>query len=80
MQLHLIKAIIAMAWVLAAVGIMVGPAHLTLIDRLTLAVLAVVPPVAMCFWWTEPMRQNIHDVRNERPNISEERVVEGRAR
>jgi hypothetical protein len=52
----MIKAIIATAWVLAAIGIMVGPDHLTLVDRLTLVVLAVVPPVAMWFWWTEPMR------------------------
>jgi hypothetical protein len=58
MQLQMIKAIIAAAWVLAATGILVGPEHLTLIDRLTLAVLAIVPPVAMWFWWTEPMREN----------------------
>ena len=80
MQLHLIKALIAVAWVFTAVGIMIGPAHLTFIDRLTLAVLAVVPPVVMWFWWTEPTSENAHDVRNERPDISEERVAEGRAR
>lgn len=75
----MIKAIIAAAWVLAAAGIMVGPDHLTLIDRLALAVLAVVPPVAMWFWWTEPMSENIHDVRNERPGTSD-RMAEGKAR
>lgn len=69
MQLNLIKAIIAAAWVFAAFGIMLGPDHLTRIDRLTLAILAVVPPVAMWFWWTEPSRtmsEDIHDVRNGR--------------
>lgn len=83
MQLQMIKAIIAAAWVLAAIGIMVGPDHLTLIDRLTLAVLAIVPPVAMWFFWTEPTSENIHDVRNERnerPGIPEEGMAEGNAR
>ena len=78
MQLQMIKAIIAAAWVLAAIGIMAGPDHLTLIDRLTLVVLAVVPPVAMWFWWTEPIRKNIHDMRNEQPATPEERTAEGR--
>jgi hypothetical protein len=83
MQLQVIKAIIAAAWVFAAIGIMVGPDHLTLIDRLTLAFMAVVPPVAMWFWWTEPlpaMGENIHDVRNGRTGAPERRVAEGQAR
>jgi hypothetical protein len=70
MPLHLIKAIIAAVWVFAAVGIMVGSDHLTLIDRLTLGLLAVVPPVAMWFWFDDPIRtmsENIHEARGERP-------------
>jgi hypothetical protein len=69
MQLQLIKAIIAVLWVLAAVGIMVGSDHLTLSDRLTLGLLAVVPPVAMWFWFNDPIRtmtENIHEARDER--------------
>jgi hypothetical protein len=69
MQLRQIKAIIAVVWVLAVVVIMVGSGHLTSLgDRLTLGLLAVVPPVAMWFWWKDPvptMSQNIHDVRDE---------------
>jgi hypothetical protein len=71
MQLQQIKAIIAVVWVLAVVVIMVGSGHLTSLgDRLTLGLLAVVPPVAMWFWWNDPiptMSQNIRDVRDERP-------------
>ena len=71
MQLQQIKAIIAVVWVLATVAIMVGSGHLTSLgDRLTLGLLAVVPPVAMWFWWNDPVRtmsQNIHDARDERP-------------
>lgn len=69
MQLSLIKAILAAVWVLAAVGIMAGSGQLTLIDRLTLGFLAVVPPVAMWFAWNDPiptMSENIHGARNER--------------
>jgi hypothetical protein len=73
MQLHQIKAIIAVGWVLAVVAIMVGSGHLTsLSDRLTLGLLAVVPPVAMWFWWNDPVRtmsQNIHEARDERPAV-----------
>jgi hypothetical protein len=82
MQLHLIKAIITVAWVFAALGIMLGPDHLTRIDRLTLVILAVVPPVAMWFWWNEPSRTmsgNIQEVRNERPGTPEE-LTEGTGR
>lgn len=68
MQLRVIKATFAVAWIFAAVGIMVGSDHLTLTDRLTLGLLAIVPPVAMWFWWNEPIRasENIHDARDER--------------
>ena len=69
MRLQQIKAIVAVVWVLAVVAIMVGSGHLTSLgDRLTLALLAVVPPVAMWFWWNDPVRtmsQNIHDVRDK---------------
>jgi hypothetical protein len=69
MQLQQIKAIVAVVWVLAVVAIMVGSGHLaSLGDRLTLGLLAVVPPIAMWFWWNEPVRtmsQNIHDVRDK---------------
>jgi hypothetical protein len=68
MQLQLIKVVLGVVWAFAAVGIMVGADHLTLIDRLTLGFLAVVPPVAMWFWWNDPiptMSENIHDVRDE---------------
>ena len=54
MQVQLLKAALAAAWIFAAVGIMVGSDHLTWSDRLTLGVLAIVPPVAMWFWWSEP--------------------------
>jgi hypothetical protein len=70
MQLQLIKAIIAVVWVLAAVGIMVGSDHLTVSDRLTLGFLAVVPPVAMWFWFNDPIpttSENIHEARDVRP-------------
>jgi hypothetical protein len=73
MQLQQIKVIIAVGWVLAVVAIMVGSGHLTsLSDRLTLGLLAVVPPVAMWFWWNDPVRtmsQNIHQARDERPAV-----------
>jgi hypothetical protein len=71
MQLQQIKAIIAAVWILAVVAIMVGWGHLTSPgDRLTLGLLAVVPPVAMWFWWNDPVRtmtQNIREARDERP-------------
>jgi hypothetical protein len=70
MQLQQIKAIIVVVWVLAVVAIMVGSGHLTSLgDRLTLGFLAVVPPVAMWFWWNDPVRtmsQNIREARDER--------------
>ena len=71
MQLQQIKAIIAVVWVLAVVAIMVGSGHLTSLgDRLTLGLVAVVPPAAMWFWWNDPVRtmtQNIREARDERP-------------
>jgi hypothetical protein len=70
MQLQQIKGIVAVVWVLTVVAIMVGSGHLTSLgDRLTLALLAVVPPAVMWFWWHEPVRtmsENIHDARDER--------------
>ena len=63
MQLQQIKTIIAVVWVLTVAAIMAGSGHLTSLgDRLTLGLLAVVPPVAMWFWWNDPVRimsQNI---------------------
>jgi hypothetical protein len=79
MQLQLIKAIIAVVWVLAAAGIMVGSDHLTLSDRLTLGFLAVVPPVAMWFWFKDPigtMSENIHEARDVRPGTHEGATAE----
>jgi hypothetical protein len=71
MQLRQIKAIVAVVWVLAVFAIMVGSGHLTsLSDRLTLGLLAVVPPAAMWFWWNDPVRtmsENIHEARDEPP-------------
>jgi hypothetical protein len=71
MQLQQVKAIIAVSWVLAVVAIMVASGHFTsLSDRLTVGLLAVVPPAAMWFWWNDPVRtmsQNIHEARDERP-------------
>jgi len=71
MQLQQIKAIVAVVWVLLVVAIMVGSGHLTsMSDRLTLGLLAVVPPVVMWFWWKDPVRtmsQEIHEARDERP-------------
>lgn len=70
MQLQQIKAIIAVGWVLAVVGIMFASGHLTSVgDRLTLGLLAIVPPAVMWFWWNDPVRtmsQNIHEARDER--------------
>ena len=79
MQLPLIKAILAAVWVFAAVGIMVGSGHLTLIDRLTLGFLTVVPPVAMWFAWNDPIptiSESIHGVPNERA-VTPERAKRG---
>jgi hypothetical protein len=72
MQLPVIKAVLATAWILSAVGIMAGANHLSLIDHLTLGFLAVVPPVTMWFSWNEPTRtmsESIHGVRNERAAV-----------
>lgn len=76
MRLQVIKAMFAAAWIFAAVGIMVGSDHLTLTDRLTLGLLAIVPPVAMWFWGNDPVRtmsENIHEARDERRGRPEER-------
>jgi hypothetical protein len=71
MQLQQIKAIIAVVWVFAVLAIMYWSGHLTsMSDRLTLGLLAVVPPVVMWFWWNDPVRtmsQDIHEARDERP-------------
>jgi hypothetical protein len=81
-QLQLIKAIIAVLWVLAAVGIMIGSDHLTLSDRLTLGLLAVVPPVAMWFWFNDPTRtmsENIHEARDERSGTHQGGTAEAKS-
>ena len=62
MQVRLLKATLAVAWIFAAVGIMVGSDHLTWSDRLILGVLAVVPPVATWFWWIEPTHTTSEDI------------------
>ena len=69
MTLLNMKIAIAAVWVLSAIMVISGSAHLTsMTDRLALAMFGILPPLAMWFWWKDPsqtMSERIHEVRDE---------------
>jgi hypothetical protein len=68
MQLQHMKVVFAAVWAILVVAIMVGTGHVTsLTDRFTLGLFAVLPPLAVWFWWNDPARtmsESIHEVRD----------------
>lgn len=74
MQLQHMKVLFATVWVILVIAIMVGTGHVTsMSDRLTLGLLAVLPPLAMWFWWNDPARtmsESIHEVRDLGPSAT----------
>jgi hypothetical protein len=69
MKLQQIKIMLSAVWVLAAIVVLIGSAHVTsMTDRLALTVFSALPPLAMWFWWNDPsqtMSESIHGVRDE---------------
>jgi hypothetical protein len=66
-----LKMAFAAVWALSAaiVAMPVGSAGASLIvDRIALALFAVMPPLTLWFWWHEPsqtMSERIHEARND---------------
>ncbi len=69
MKIQQIKIALTAVWMLAAMMILVGSVHLTsMIDRIGLAIFGVLPPLALLYWWNEPVQtlsESIHRVRDE---------------
>ena len=69
MTLLNIKIALAAVWVLSAIVVVIGSAHLTSVtNRLALAMFGIVPPLVMWFWWNDPtqtMSERIHQARDE---------------
>ena len=71
MRLQRINAALAMTWVGACITIglrSIGVTEIT--DWLTIAVLGIVAPLGIWFWWHAPdetMSQRIHEGRDARP-------------
>jgi hypothetical protein len=68
MQLQRIKMIVAVSWVLVALGIVIG-APVTWPLHLAIAALGLLPPLALLLWWNEPsqtMTEAIDEVRRGR--------------
>jgi HAMP domain-containing protein len=65
-----IKIALALVWVLSAITVLMGSAHLTsTTNRVALAMFGILPPLAMWFWWNDPtqsLSESIHQVRDER--------------
>jgi hypothetical protein len=68
MTLRNIKIAVAAVWVLSAIVVLMGSAHLTSVtNRLALAMFGILPPLVMWFWWHDPtqtMSERIHQVRD----------------
>ena len=68
MQLERIKWIVAGAWVVAAVILALVVRDLNWQMWAALIALAVIPPLAMLFWWTDPaqtMSETISEARGK---------------
>ena len=68
MQLERIKWIVAGAWVMAAVILALVVSDLNWQMWAAFIALAVIPPLAMLFWWTDPaetMSETISEARRK---------------
>jgi len=69
MKLQRIKTAIAAVWVLSAIVLLIGSAHVTsTTDRMVLTLFGILPPLAMWFFWNDPsqtLSESIHVVRDE---------------
>ena len=68
MQLQRIKMIVAASWVLVALVIAIG-ARVSWPLYVVIAVLGLLPPLALLLWWNEPdqtMTEAIDEVRRGR--------------
>ena len=68
MQLERIKWVVAGAWVIAAVVVGLFVSDLTWQMWAALIALAVMPPLALLYWWTDPvqtMSETISEARGK---------------
>jgi hypothetical protein len=69
MKLQQMKIVLATVWVLSVIAVLMAFADvMSTTNRFALAMLGVLPPVAMWLWWHEPSQtisESIHGVRDE---------------
>ena len=65
MTLHAIKLTASVLWVVTAVVLAIG-IGITTTGGLAMAVVGLVPPLALLFWWNEPSQTMSESIRQAR--------------